>query len=652
MVRPADGLLESAMRLPKVTGLLCVTNVLFGATPIVNVVANSASFATGTVAPGSVATIFGSGLAAATAVPTGFPLPSSLGNASVYVGGVAAPLLYVSPEQINFQVPWETPLGQTSVVMIVDSVTSNQLSVQVAPAAPGIFLGGILVSAPSQRANRSDGRAARGGEYITILATGLGAVSNQPNTGAAPSETTLSNLKSTPVVTIGGSAAVVSFAGLAPPGPNPYTAGVYQINALVPTNLPAGDSISVIVSLGDVRSNSVNVSIDNGRSDSIAKFVELGPAGAVIARAITSENTCPSIVLDGASQLMQTRAAPTLPFYPVLTCQTQIPAGTTSVSIEGQALLLPIADPTNLTVLGDTGCRMDASASQACNDPKAWPVVQLAQNAAATNPQLLIHNGDYHYREVQCMNSGCAGSPWGYNWDVWREDLFNPFASLLATAPWVFVRGNHETCDRAGEGWFRFLDPRPMPAACQTYTDPYSIDIGSIQLIHLDSAAADDSTPTPDPAIVAAYIPQFDKVGQMVGSNAWIITHRPIWAIRSNANSNVVLQAASQNFLPAGVQLVLSGHTHTFQTYTFSPQRAPQLVIGNSGDNLAANPTVPIVGAVLGDATVTQGISLSGFGFSTMTQVSGGGWAVTAIDSAGNTVANCTLQPQVITCNK
>jgi hypothetical protein len=191
-----------------------------------------------------------------------------------------------------------------------------------------------------------------------------------------------------------------------------------------------------------------------------------------------------------------------------------------------------------------------------------------------------------------------------------------------------------------------------MPAACQTYTDPYSIDIGSIQLIHLDSAAADDSTPTPDPAIVAAYIPQFDKIGQIAGSNAWIITHRPIWAIRSNANSNVVLQAASQNFLPSGVQLVLSGHTHTFQTYTFSPQRAPQLVIGNSGDNLAANPTVPIVGAVLGDATVTQGISLSGFGFSTMRPISGGGWAVTAIDSAGNTVASCALQPQVITCNK
>src|SRR5262249_25650638 len=155
--------------------------------------------------------------------------------------------------------------------------------------------------------------------------------------------------------------------------------------------------------------------------------------------------------------------------------------------------------------IGDTGCRMDANASQACNDPKSWPVMQLARSAAATSPQLLIHNGDYHYREVQCANAGCAGSPWGFNWDVWREEVFKPFAVLLPIAPWVFTRGNHETCDRGGEGWFRFLEPTAI-TTCQAYTDPYAVDIGSVQIVMLDSAAADDSlTPNTDPAIVAAY---------------------------------------------------------------------------------------------------------------------------------------------------
>ncbi len=77
--------------------------------------------------------------------------------------------------------------------------------------------------------------------------------------------------------------------------------------------------------------------------------------------------------------------------------------------------------------------------------------------------------------------------------------------------------------------------------------------------------------------------------------NSWVLTHRPIWALRSNVNANVVMQAASNNDL-GSARLVISGHTHTFQTYTFAPAR----VIGNSGDNLAAAPNVPLVGAVLG----------------------------------------------------
>jgi hypothetical protein len=276
----------------------------------------------------------------------------------------------------------------------------------------------------------------------------------------------------------------------------------------------------------------------------------------------------------------------------------------------------------------------------------------VGRSAAATNPQLLIHNGDYHYREAPCMIAGCAGSPWGYNWHVWREDLFTPLASLLPIAPWAFVRGNHETCDRAGDGWFRFLDPRPMPAACQTYTDPYSIDVGTVQFIHFDSGAADDSITPADPAIVAAYVPQFAKLNQSEGSNAWIITHRPLWGIRSNLNSNIVMQAASQNVLPPGIQLVLSGHTHNFQTYSFFPARAPQLVIGNSGDNLGANPSVSISGFVLGNASVTQGTSLSLFGFSTMTPTAGGGWSIVSFDTTGNTVDTCTFQSGVIACAK
>ncbi|MDW4746763.1 metallophosphoesterase, partial [Escherichia coli] len=78
-----------------------------------------------------------------------------------------------------------------------------------------------------------------------------------------------------------------------------------------------------------------------------------------------------------------------------------------------------------------------------------------------------LHVGDYHYRENACPPdvAGCQGSPWGYGWDTWQADLFQPAAPLMAAAPWVLVRGNHEECARAGQGWFRFLDPRPYSAA-------------------------------------------------------------------------------------------------------------------------------------------------------------------------------------------
>ena len=635
------------------TTLTTVPVMLAATPPAISGVVNSASFAPGTLAPGSLGTIFGSSLASTTAVAPGFPLPTTLGSATVYVNDLPAPMLFASPDQINFQVPWSTTPGPGSVVVITSGAVSNFSSLQITPAAPGLF-DDVRSSAWAAA------QPVHAGEYITIYGTGLGPVNNPPATGASLLDGEIATLQTTPTVTVGGVQATVSFAGLAPPGQNPfYSAGVYQISALLPPNTPVGDAVLVVVSAGATQSNAVSVSVATGTATSIAKFLLLGPNSSIVARAITSENVCPSIVIDGASQVMTTRSAPTLPFYPVLSCETAVPATAKSVSIEGQVLNMPVSNPQRVTVLGDTGCRMDTSNSQGCNDPKAWPLATLSASALATNPQLLIHNGDYHYREAICGFAtpagaaipACIGSPWGYNWDVWREDVFKPMQSLLPAAPWVMTRGNHESCDRGGEGWFRYLDPRPIPSSCQNYTDPYSVSIGSVQLIELDSAVADDAVLYTDE--IAAYQQQFAKIQQIAGTNAWILTHRPLWGVRSNLNANVVLQAASQNTLPAGVQLILSGHTHTFQTFNFSPARAPQLIIGNSGDNLASQPTTfPGAGMLIGGATVVDTTSVSGFGFSTMTPSTDGSWTVVSKDSTGSTNTSCVVRTTAITCSK
>jgi uncharacterized protein (TIGR03437 family) len=642
------------MRLLRTVAFLTILTfvpVIHAASPSISAVVNSASFASGTLAPGSLATIFGSSLASTTAVAPGFPLPATLGSAAVYVNDLPAPILFASSGQINFQVPWTATTGPGSVVVITSGLVSNFSSVQIAPAAPGLF-------DDTRSSAWAAAQPVHAGEYITIYGTGLGPVNNPPASGASLLDGEISTVQTTPTVSIGGAQAIVSFAGLAPPGQNPfYSAGVYQINALVPANTIAGTAVPVVVTAGGVQSNAVNIAVAAGTATSIARFLLLGPNGAIVARAITSENVCPPIVIDGTSQVMTTRSAPTLPFYPVLSCEATVPASANSVSIEGQTLNMPVSNPQRVTVLGDTGCRMDTSSSQACNDPKSWPLAALAASALATNPQLLIHNGDYHYREAFCgfptpagtAIPACIGSPWGYNWDVWREDVFKPMQSLLAAAPWVMTRGNHEGCDRAGEGWFRYLDPRPIPSSCQNYTDPYSVPIGSVQLIELDSAVADDAVLYSDE--IAAYQQQFAKIQQMAGTNAWILTHRPLWGVRSNLNANAVLQAASQNILPAGVHLILSGHTHTFETFDFSPARAPQLVIGNSGDNLASQPTtVPAAGMLIGGAAVIDNTSVGGFGFSTMAPSPDGSWTVVSRNSTGAANTTCVVLATTITC--
>jgi hypothetical protein len=85
--------------------LAAIPMVAWCQTPVVSKVVDAASYALTLGSPGSIATIFGTNLGAATAIAPGVPLPRQLGGTRVTWNGVAAPLFYVSPTQINFQVP-------------------------------------------------------------------------------------------------------------------------------------------------------------------------------------------------------------------------------------------------------------------------------------------------------------------------------------------------------------------------------------------------------------------------------------------------------------------------------------------------------------------------------------------------------------------
>jgi hypothetical protein len=275
---------------------------------------------------------------------------------------------------------------------------------------------------------------------------------------------------------------------------------------------------------------------------------------------------------------------------------------------------------------------------------------------ARYQPDLIIDVGDYLYREEPCPtgNAGCAGSPWGQNWDTWAADFFVPAAPALAAAPWVFVRGDHESCARAGEGWFRFLEPRPG-TTCTDMTRPYTIPLGP-RLFIMDTVDADDTTPAP--ALVQAYADQLTSFGSGTAGADWLLGHRPIWGlVPGNSGAmkvkvfNATLEQASRNTLPPDVQLVLTGHVHLAEVASFGGTRPPQMIAGIGGTLLLPEIGENVVGMDVADATLAAATIKSAHGFITL-EAQQDGWAATIrnVDGQPQPAGQCRLQNRQATC--
>ena len=232
-------------------------------------VVNVASYATGAVAPGSIAAVYGSFLLSSTSVASGVPWPTSLSGLSLQFGsGMHAPIYYASGGQVNIQVPWELA-GQTqaSLTATVNGQTSAPQTVNLASFAPGIFsmngqgTGQGAILDPSYKLVDNSNPATAGSTYIQIYCTGLGPVTNQPSTGSAAPTNPPATTTAVPSVTVGGVPAVVSFSGLAP-----GTVGLYQVNAQVPAATSPGNAVPVVMSIGQAMSNTVTVAIKSAGS--------------------------------------------------------------------------------------------------------------------------------------------------------------------------------------------------------------------------------------------------------------------------------------------------------------------------------------------------------------------------------------------------
>jgi predicted phosphodiesterase len=321
-------------------------------------------------------------------------------------------------------------------------------------------------------------------------------------------------------------------------------------------------------------------------------------------------------------------------------------------------LPLPVAAPERILVLGDTGCRIKGSALQACNDPRQWPFPVLAAAAARLKPDLIVHLGDYLYRENACPagNAGCAGTPFGDNWPTWNADFFAPAAPLLSVASVVFVRGNHEDCQRAGPGWTRLLASAPFDPAniCADHTSPYSVPLKAMTLVVMDNANAPDTSV--DASAVPVYRQELTALGSQT-SPVWALMHRPIWAavrgplgVPAGGNATII-EAAGTGGIPRPVELLIAGHIHTFEAINYAGRVPPQILAGGGGDLLDKTPE-DLKGTIYqgsSGVSVKDGLSINGFSYLLMTKAPRG-WDIQLYDQDGAPVRKCVFAGGRVDC--
>src|ERR1700733_10736541 len=227
---PAGGVWRKVLIL-----VFCLGSRAYSQAPVINSqgLVNAASGKSASSVPvaarGPLVSIYGSNFSTIVVTAPGLPVPSKLSGTEtqVWFDSVPAPLLFVSPNQIDAQVPFELPdVSAVKLIVQTDQGSSSPLMVTILTQDPGVF----GVYRMGSKVNASNLIAP--GDSITILATGLGSVmppvaSGQPGPKDPPAVAAIA-----PGVEIGNQPATVTFSGLAP-----GFVGVYQVNAIAPSNL-------------------------------------------------------------------------------------------------------------------------------------------------------------------------------------------------------------------------------------------------------------------------------------------------------------------------------------------------------------------------------------------------------------------------------
>jgi hypothetical protein len=403
-----------------------------------------------------------------------------------------------------------------------------------------------------------------------------------------------------------------------------------------------------------------------------------------LVRAIVAEgDRCPRVTSGGRQLDMERRHPRVHATFPILLCEIKLDGG--SVAYLG-SLRLParVDDPTHVVGIGDTGCRVVHWQIQPCLREPDWPFAAIASHAAEIikkyKPQpIIVHVGDYHYRENPCadLNPACGGSPYGDNWATWEQEFFEPAAPLLETAPWIMLRGNHENCDRAGAGWLFFFalpGQQKTENACESDLDSYDLNIGKTadgrarKLVVFDTAY-DGNTHDAEKRC-GTYAKWLDKLDP--DAEIWLALHQPLWLRNSDGSKDSerasvackngvsksalpVMRARFDSAKPTRLaRLVLSGDIHLFEFFQPDDAFMPvQLVVGNGGTKLdklqplaaAATSSIPTLNSDLNPSVNSFGVSgaalsIAQHGFTILSREDAT-WTVRLFNVRGDVIASC-----------
>ena len=222
-----------------------IRKVTFAPAPVIAAggIVSAASF-TAPIAPGALFSLFGSNFSGATGVE---------------VNGAAAPLIAVTPGQINAQLPYEVAAGTAGAVVVTPAGRSAPVQFNVAAAAIGMFTyagSDRAIAANQDNSLNAPATPEARGRAIVLYVTGLGAVSPAVGTGKLAPLDPLSSAAAAVHATVGGASATVLFGGL-----TPGFIGLGQVNVLIPDGAPTGDAVPVVLESGGQSSKPATVSI-------------------------------------------------------------------------------------------------------------------------------------------------------------------------------------------------------------------------------------------------------------------------------------------------------------------------------------------------------------------------------------------------------